>query len=328
VRRRAVIGLAAGAALWPFSAWAQPPDGMRRVGLLMAYAENDPEGRQRVSALRGALRESGWIDGQNLRLELRWHAGDPERAQALARDLAGMDLDAIVVNGTPALTAIRRLTTTIPVVFVIVTDPVGAGHVQSLSRPGGNVTGFSTFEPEIGAKWLELLKEIALHVTRVGILTDPALRGFSALLSTIESLAPSFDLQPTVVPGQDGPSVERMIEAFAQQPNGGLIVFPTPINAVQRQTIYSLSARYRLPAVYPFAFHARGGGLMAYGFNAVDLFRRAATYVDRIFRGEKSGELPVQAPVQFELVVNLKAAKTLGLTVPDSLLLQADEVVE
>ena len=185
MRRREVIGLAMGAALWPLSVWAQPADRTRRIGLLIALAENDPEGQPRVSALRQSLREAGWIDGQNLQLELRWYAGDPERAQVLARDLVGMRLDAIVTNGTPALTAVRQLTTSIPVVFVIVADPVGAGHVQSRSHPGGNVTGFSTFEPEMGAKWLELLKEIAPRVTRVGILTDPALRGFSALLHTV-----------------------------------------------------------------------------------------------------------------------------------------------
>jgi ABC-type uncharacterized transport system substrate-binding protein len=328
MRRREVLGLAIGAALWPFSAWTQPAGRMRRIGLLIALAENDPEGQPRVSALRQSLREVGWIDGQNLRLELRWYAGDPERAQVMARDLVGMGLDVIVVNGTPALTAVRQLTSTIPVVFVIVADPVGAGHVQSLSRPGGNVTGFSTFEPAMGAKWLEVLKQIAPHLTRVGILTDPALRGFSALLQTVEALAPSFGLQPVMADGQDVPTIEQAIEAFAQQPDGGLIVFPTPINSAQRQRIVSLAAQYRLPAVYPFTFHAWSGGLVSYGFNTVDLYRRAGAYVDRIFRGEKPSELPVQAPTAFELVVNLRTARALGLTVPESLLLQAHEVID
>lgn len=312
----------------PLAGRAQQPNRPRRIGLLMAYREGDPEGQQRMAAFRQSLRESGWADGQDARIEVRWLAGDPERAKAYAKEIVERSPDVIVVNGTPGLAALRQLTSSIPIVFVVVTDPVGAGFVQSLSRPGANITGFSTFEPEIGGKWLEALKEVAPDLRRVGVLTNPKFRGFSALLRAIESLAPSLGLQTVALHGRDGAEIERAIARFARQANGGLIVLPTPVNAVQRQMIYSLTTRHRLPAVYPFAFHARSGGLIAYGFDAVDLFRRAGPYVARILNGEKPADLPVQAPTKFELVVNLKTAKQIGITVPRSILLRADEVIE
>jgi putative ABC transport system substrate-binding protein len=294
----------------------------------MAYREDDLEGQERVTAFRKSLRESGWTDGQNVRIEVRWLGGRPDLANTYAKELVDWSPDVIVVNGTPGLVAVRQLTRATPIVFVVVTDPVGAGFVQSLSRPGGNVTGFSTFEPEIGGKWLETLKEIAPHVRRAGVLMDPEFRGFSALWLTIKSVAPSFGLEAVALYGRDGEEIERAIERFRRQPNGGLIVLPTPVNSVQRQRIYSLATQHRLPAIYPFAFHAKSGGLVAYGFDAVDLFRRAGPYVARILNGEKPGDLPVQAPAIFNLTVNLKTANALGLTVPPSILIRADEVIE
>jgi len=244
-------------------------------------------------------------------------------------ELLSLAPDVIVAHGTPALTALHRATRTIPVVFVSVIDPVGAGYVESLALPGGNITGFSTFEPEIGGKWLELLKEVAPGLRRVAGILDPGFRGFAGVWRAIENMAPRFGLEVTSLllhaPTDD---LESAVDTFAQGPGGGLIVLPTAINAVQRNRIFSLAARNRLPAVYAFRFYATDGGLMSYGIDTVDLFRRGASYVDRILKGEKPADLPVQAPIKFEMVINLKTAKALGLNVPDKLLALADEVVE
>jgi putative tryptophan/tyrosine transport system substrate-binding protein len=328
MRRRDFLTFLGGAPAWPISALAQVSDRTRRIGLLMVYREGDPEGEECLLAFRRSLREAGWIEGKNLRLEPRWYAGDRDRANAYGRELVSMALDIIVVNHLAALTAVRQLTTSIPIVFVVLADPVGAGHVASFSRPGGNVTGFSTFDPEIAGKWLEALREVAPQVNRVGILRDPAQPGFAALWRKIEELAPSFDLRPIDVFGYDGSTIERAIETFAREPHGGLVVVPNPINMARRQSMISLAARYRLPAVYAFTLYARSGGLLSYGFNSPDLFRRSGTYVDRILNGEKPGELPVQAPTKFELAINLNTAKALGLDIPRSLLARADELIE
>lgn len=329
MRRRDFITLfGATAALWPLAAQAQQPNRVRRIGLIMSYKQGDLEGERREAAFRQGLRDSGWVDGQNARIDVRWFDGDPERAKGLARDLVDQTPDVIVVNGTPSLAAIRQLTNSIPVVFIVITNPVGAGFVQSLAQPGGNITGFSTFEPEIGGKWLEMLKEVAPAVSRIGVLYDPGFTGFLDLWKAIEAIAPKFGASASPIHARDGDEIDAGITAFAQQTGGGLIVLPTPINSVQRQRIFGLAEKHRLPAMYPFAFHARTGGLIAYGFDSIDLFSRAGPYVARILSGEKPGDLPVQAPVKFELAVNLKTAKTLGLTVPPTLLARADEVIE
>jgi putative ABC transport system substrate-binding protein len=234
----------------------------------------------------------------------------------------------VVVNGTPGLSALHRLNATVPIVFVVVVDPVGAGFVQSLSKPGGNITGFSTFDPEIGGKWVETLVEVVPRLKRVGILHDPNYAGFERLRRAIESLAPTFGIEPISVSGRDAAEIEKAVAHIAEEDNSGLVVLPTVPNSVERRRIFSLTLQHRLPTIYPFSFFAKEGGLMAYGFNNVDLFRRAAPYVARILKGENPGELPVQAPTQFELIVNLQTARALGLTIPPTLLARADEVIE
>jgi len=302
---------------------------MRRIGVVVAYAESDPEAQTRVIAFRQALGGVGWIEGRNVSMEYRWGAGDVDRARAFATELVSLKPDIILAHGTPAVTALRAVTRTIPVVFVSVIDPVGAGHVQSLARPGGNITGFGTFEPEISGKWLELLKEVAPGLKRVAGISDPAFKGFGGVWSAIETMAPRFGLAVTSVSFHDPTDdLEAAVTAFAQESGGGLIVLPTALNAVQRHRIFSVASRNRLPAIYGFRFYATEGGLMSYGVDTVDLFRRGAFYVDRILKGENPAELPVQAPTKFELVINLKTAKALGITVPPTLLIRADEVIE
>jgi putative ABC transport system substrate-binding protein len=262
-------------------------------------------------------------------MEYRWGAGDAGRARTFVAELVSLKPDVILAHGTPALTALYEATRTIPVVFVSVIDPVGAGTVQSLARPGANITGFSTFEPEIGGKWLELLKEIAPGLKRVAGVSDPAFRGFAGVWRAIEAMAPRFGLQVTSVsfraPTDD---LESAVAAFAREEGGGLVVVPTALNALQRHRIFAVAAQNRLPAIYAFRFYAADGGLMSYGIDTVDLFRRGAAYVDRILKGESPGELPVQAPTKFELVINLKTAQSLGLDVPVQLQQLADEVIE
>jgi putative ABC transport system substrate-binding protein len=330
VRRREFITLLGGAGIaWPLAARAQQSERMRRVGVLMAYAESDPEAQVRVVAFRQGLRELAWTEGRNVQMDYRYGTGEPERARMFVTELLSLAPDVIVAHGTPALTALHRATRTIPVVFVSVIDPVGAGYVESLALPGGNITGFSTFEPEIGGKWLELLKEVAPGLRRVAGILDPGFRGFAGVWRAIENMAPRFGLEVTSLllhaPTDD---LESAVDTFAQGPGGGLIVLPTAINAVQRNRIFSLATRNRLPAVYAFRFYATDGGLMSYGIDTVDLFRRSASYVDRILKGEKPADLPVQAPIKFEMVINLKTAKALGLNVPDKLLALADGVIE
>lgn len=327
--RRDFIVIVGGVAAWPLAARAQQPVRMRRVGMLVAYAENDPEAETRVAAFRQGLRELGWTDGNNLHIELRWGTGDPVRAQTFATDLISLAPEVIVAHGTPALTALHRATRTIPIVFVSVIDPVGAGYVQGLAVPGGNVTGFSTFEPEIGGKWLELLKEVVPGLRRVAGILDPDFKGFAGVWGAIENVAPRFGLEVNNLPFHASTDdLESAVARFAQRPGGGLIVLPTALNAIERNRIFSSAARGRLPAMYAFRFYATDGGLMSYGIDTVDLFRRSASYVDRILKGEKPADLPVQAPTKFEMAINLKTAKALGLVVPPTLLAEADEVIE
>jgi len=328
-RRELLAALGGAAATWPLAARAQQAERVRRIGVLAAYAENDPEAQARVVAFRQALQGLGWTEGRNIAMEYRWGAGDAGRARTFVAELVSLKPDVILAHGTPALTALYEATRTIPVVFVSVIDPVGAGTVQSLARPGANITGFSTFEPEIGGKWLELLKEIAPGLKRVAGVSDPAFRGFAGVWRAIEAMAPRFGVQVTSVsfhaPTDD---LESAVAAFAREEGGGLIVVPTALNALHRHRIFSVAAQNRLPAIYAFRFYATDGGLMSYGIDTVDLFRRGASYIDRILKGENPGELPVQAPTKFELVINLKTAKSLGLDVPVQLQQLADEVIE
>jgi putative tryptophan/tyrosine transport system substrate-binding protein len=329
VKRRQFITLLGGAAAWPLAAQAQQADRVRRVGVLAAYAENDPEAQVRINAFRRALQELGWTEGHNVRMDYRWGTGDPDRARTFTEELLSLAPDVIVAHGTPALTALHRATRTIPVVFVSVIDPVGAGYVQSLPLPGGNITGFSTFEPEIGGKWLELLKEIAPGLRQVAGISDPDFKGFAGVWGAIENMAPRFGLEVKNLPFQaPTDDLESAVAGFAQRPGGGLIVLPTALNAVQRNRIISSAARGGLPAMYGFRFYATDGGLMSYGIDTVDLFRRSASYVDRVLKGEKPADLPVQAPTKFEMVINLKTARALGLDVSPMLLARADEVIE
>jgi putative ABC transport system substrate-binding protein len=331
MRRREFIKVVAGsAASWPLVARAQQSsERVRRILMLMGNAENDPNGPAFIGAFRQSLQELGWTEGRNIRIDYRWAAGKPDRALTYATEVTTLAPDVVLANGTQVLTALQRATRRIPIVFVVVADPVGAGFVKNLAHPGGNITGFSTFEPEIGSKWLELLKEIKPGLRRVAGIWDPAFKGFATIWRVIESSAPRLDMQVTSITLRDPTDdIESALAVFTREPGGGLIVLPTPANANVRDRIFALAARYRLPAVYPFRYFATGGGLMSYGFGTLDLFRRSASYVDRILKGEKPADLPVHAPTKYELIINLKTAKALGLAVPLSMLARADEVIE
>jgi putative ABC transport system substrate-binding protein len=328
MKRREFVTLLGGAAVaWPLAARAQ---GMRRIGVLMSLAASDPEAQLRLAAFEKAMRDLGWAEGRGLRTEHRWAVGDADVLRRAARELLGTAPDVILANSTPAALALREQGGTVPIVFVQVTDPVGQGLVPNLARPGGNLTGFTSFEFSIGTKWLEMLKVVAPHVTRVALLFNPTTAPFAdSFRLPVEAAAPSFDVT-TLVPAaaRDAAEIERVLEAFAREPNGGLIVLPDITTTNHRDLIIALAARHRLPAVYPFRYFATSGGLMSYGTDVADIFRRAASYVDRILKGARPGELPVQAPTKYELVFNLKAANTLGIRMPPVLLGRADEVIE
>jgi putative ABC transport system substrate-binding protein len=329
MRRREFITLLGGAAaVWPLVARAQQPERMRRVGVLIAIAENDPQAPPRVAAIKNGLRERGWIDGRNVRLDFRFSGEDAENLRVIASELVGLNTDAIFVGNTTALAAVHRETRTIPIVFAQVDDPVRGGFVASLARPGGNVTGFALFEETIAVKWLELVKQIAPSVARVAIIYDPANPSWSGYLRTIEAGAPSFGVQVLGSAVRDADELQRAIDSFAGEPNGGLIVLAGPVTATYREQIIGLAVRHRLPAVYPYRYFVTAGGLASYGADNIDLYRRAMSYVDRILKGEKPAELPVQTPTKYELVINLKTAKVLGLDLPISLLARTDEVIE
>ena len=334
MKRRDFVGLLAGAAaapvLWPLAAGAQRSDRItRRLGVLMAIAANDPEARRRVAAFEHGLRELGWIDGRNISIDYRWASDDPELLRSEAAALVAAAPDLIFANSTPLLTALRKESTTLPMVFVQVTDPVGQGLVANLARPGGNVTGFTNFEFAIGGKWLQTLKEIAPAVTRVAVVFNPQTAPYAgALLRPIEAAAAKLAVASMALPAVDAAAIEAAITAFARTPDGGLIVLPDVSTVHHRDLIIALAARHRLPAVYPYRFYAVSGGLLSYGTDVDEVFRRAAGYVDRILKGEKPGDLPVQAPGKFETVVNLKTAKALGLDTSPFLLARADEVIE
>jgi len=327
MRRREFITLIGGAAAWPLTAHAQQPERMRRIGAF-AGIEDDAEGQARFAAFLQGLRQLGWTDGRNVRIDYRWGGGNADNIRKYAAELASLAPDVILAAGAAAVGPLLQATRTVPIVFVIVPDPVGAGFVDSLARPGGNATGFITFEYSISAKWLELLKQIAPGVTRAAVLRDPAISTGIGQFGAIEAMAPSLGMEVIPVNVRDAGEIERAVAAFARPSNGGLIVTASALVVVHRDLIIALAARHKLPAVFYERNFVASGGLVSYGPDYLDEFRRAAGYVDRILKGEKPADLPVQAPTKYKLVINLKTARTLGLTMPPSLLSTADEVIE
>ena len=301
---------------------------MRRVGALMPQTADDPEGQARIAAFLRELQQLGWTDGRNVRIDARWSATDAELIRKSAMELVALAPDVILASTTAAVGPLVQATRTVPIVFAVVADPVGAGIVDSLARPGGNATGFSTFEYSVGPKWLELLKEIRPGVTRAAVLRDPAVSAGLGLFGAIQGAAPSFGMEVIPVNVRDAAEIEHAIAAFARSANGGLIVTGSPLILAHRDLIIALAARHKLPAIYIERFFVTAGGLISYGPNFLDQYRRAAGYVDRILKGEKPADLPVQAPTKYELAINLKTAKALGLEMPQSVLARADEVIE
>ena len=331
IGRRELMALLGGAAAatWPLGARAQQAERMRRIGVLMPESEGDPESQARVAMFHSRLQELGWTVDRNLRIDYRWAIGDLEKTRVDAAELLRLAPDVILAVASPALAMVQKATRTIPVVFVAVSEPVAQGFVKSLAHPGGNITGFTNLEPTFGGKWLELLKEIAPRVTRVAIMFNPNTAPYAALFSrSVKAAAQKFGVEPAEAAVQQLADVESVMSMLAREPGGGLIVPPDPFTAAQGKLIGELAARFQLPAVYPFRFMLAEGGLASYGVNIPDLFRHAASYVDRIFRGEKPADLPVQQPTKYELVINLKTAKALGLEIPATVLARADEVIE
>jgi putative ABC transport system substrate-binding protein len=328
LRRRDCITLLGGAAAWPLAARAQQGDRVRRIGVLVGGDENDPVWKPRLSAFTQALAGLGWSDGRNMRMDLRWYGGDANRMRALAQELVGLQPDIIVTNGAPATAAVQRETRTIPIVFVNVADPVATGIVARLDRPSGNVTGFASSEASLGGKWLELLSKIAPGLNRAAIMVNPDLFPVSTYMPSFEMAARSLKLVLITAPVHSDVEIETAIIVLGREPGGGLVVIPDAFTNVHRAPIILAAARNNVPAVYGQSTFARDGGLLSYGPDRVDNFRRAAPYVDRILRGAKPAELPVQLPIKFEMILNLKTAKALGLTVPLTLQAIADEVIE
>jgi putative ABC transport system substrate-binding protein len=329
IQRRSFITLLGGAAAaWPIAARGQQSERMRRIGVLMDFAADDPEGSARLAAFQQGLAELGWTVDRNVRIDPRWAATDVDRVGKYAAELVGLAPDVILAGGATAVRSLQQATSKVPIIFAGVTDPVGGGLVASLAHPGGNSTGFTNFEYGISTKWLELLKQIAPGVTRVGVIRDPAGVGGGAQFGAIQGVAPSFGVEVRPIDARDVGAIERAVMSFARSSNGGLIVTSSRFAVVNRNLIITLAARHRLPAVYPYRHYVMGGGLVCYGPDQIGQFRRAASYVDRVLKGEKPGELPVQAPTKYELVINLKTAKSLGLDIPPTLLALANEVIE
>jgi putative ABC transport system substrate-binding protein len=328
MKRREFLGVLGGAAaVWPLAATAQQAERVRRIGILMNVAASDPEGLSRIAAFHQGMERLGWSLGRNLRIEYRWAANASER-RSFAEELVALSPDVIVAGGASVLVPLQQATRTIPIVFLQVTDPVGAGFVSSLARPGGNTTGFSLFEFTLSVKWLELLKEVSPHVTRVAVLRDRTLPAAIAQFATMQSAAPSLAIELRPFDLRDEAEIEREVGQFSNQPNGALLLTVGPAGVLHSKLLAKLASQHKLPSIYPFRFHVQNGGLLSYGPDSGDMFRRSAEYVVRIMGGEKPADLPVQAPTKYELVINLKTAKTLGLTVPATLLARADEVIE
>jgi ABC-type uncharacterized transport system substrate-binding protein len=331
MRRRDFIKVFAGSATaaWPLAVLAQQDERIRRIGVLMAFAESDHEAQSWVAAFREELRKLGWTEGRNIEIDTRWATADVESMQRFAKEFVALQPSLILTGSTPATAMMLQQTRTIPIIFVWVADPVGSGFVASLPRPGGNVTGFTPIEASLGGKWVEMLKEIAPRVGRVAMIFNPAMATFvEGYLNPFKAAAASLGVEAIVAPVHDMSEVEFIVAAQAREPNSGLVVIPDAFTISHRAEITLLAARYRVPAVYWSRFFAEVGGLLSYGVNPLSEFQRAASYADRILKGAKPSELPVQAPVKYELVINLKTAKALGLTVPPSLLARADEVIE
>jgi putative ABC transport system substrate-binding protein len=328
IKRREFITVLGGAAAWPLAARAQQGERMRGIGVLMNLAADDPEAQRRMTAFVQGLQQFGWTDGRNMRIDARWSAGQPERLRKNAAEIVALTPDVIVAEGSASLAPLLQVNRTIPVVFTIVPDPVGAGFVDSLNQPGGNVTGFSQFEYGLSGKWLELLKEIAPRVKRVAVLREAGLTAGVAQYAALQAVAPSLGVELVALNVRDNVQIERSLATFARSSTDGMIVTSSPLAAVHRELIVTLAARHKLPAAYAVRYMTAAGGLLSYGPDFVDQYRHAAGYVDRILKGEKPADLPVQAPTRYELAINLKVAKALGLEVPPALLARADEVIE
>jgi putative ABC transport system substrate-binding protein len=329
MRRREFITLVGGAVTtWPLSAQAQPSKQVRQIGMLIASEEDEPLVRSRVASFRQGLNELGWIEGSNLQIAYRWTGNDPERTKRCVSELVALTPEVILSHSPPATSALSRATRSIPIVFVQITDPVGAGLVANLAHPGANITGFTTFEFSMGTKWLDLLKGVAPNLARVAVMQYAKSPTWSGQLQAVEAAAPSLGIQIIPAGVENAVDIERSIAEIGREANGGLIVMPDSITLIHRKLIVSLAERYHLPAIYPFRYFPDDGGLISYGIDLADVWRRAATYIDRILKGSAAGDLPVQQPTKFELVINLKTAKVLDLEIPPKLLAQADEVIE
>jgi ABC-type uncharacterized transport system substrate-binding protein len=328
MRRRDFLGVFGTAVAWPLAAQAQQTERVRRVGILHDYAEADPDGRQQIAAFREELRTLGWVEGRTVAIDFVSGAADVDQLRTHARELVAKKPDVVLAAGGTIVGALQRASRSVPIVFVNVTDPVGAGLVASLARPGGNATGFTQFEFGISAKWLELLKEIAPDIGRVAVIRDPTSRSGGGQLGAIQAAAPKFGIDVKPIDAEDPDAIRRSVMEFSRDTKGGLIVTTSRLARIHRELIIALAARHRLPAIYAFRVYAAGGGLMAYGPDATNPYRRAAGYVDRILKGEKPADLPVQAPTKYELTINLKAAKAMNLDVPLILQQRADEVIE
>ena len=325
MRRREFIAVLGGASAWPLAARAQQPDRMRSIGMLLPFAEGDPEIQARLAGFRQELEKLGWSEGRNVRIDYRFASASAERGQVLAKELVALQPDVIVAHSTPIAAALQRESCAIPIVFLGVSDPIDSGFIASLARPGGNLTGLLQYEESITGKWLAMLKEIAPRLVRAAFIANPKTTPYDYFLRAAEAAAPSLAIGLVPSRVETAADIERAIESFARVPNGGLLVVPDTNNTVHLDLIIALAARHRLPAVYTARFWVTAGGLMSYGVDIVDIFRQAASYVDRILRGDKPADLPVQAPVKYETVLNLKTAKALGLTVPDLMIVRADE---
>jgi len=329
MKRRELITLLGGAAAaWPLAARAQQTGSMRRIGVLTGFAEDEQEIKVRLAGFRQGLERLGWSEGRNISFDYRYAPASTERAQMLAKELVALQPDVILAHSTPIVEALKPESSAIPIVFVGISDPVAQGFVTSLARPGGNLTGLMQFEASITGKWLGMLKEIAPRLTRAALVGDHNVSNFEHFMRAAEALAPALAIEPVPIQVNTAADIERAIESFARVPNSGLVLLPFLPNTTHRDLIIPLAARHRLPAVLSGRYYVTAGGLMSYGIDRVDEFRQAASYVDRILRGEKPADLPVQAPVKFETVLNLKTAKALGLTVPDLMIVRADEVIE